>query len=37
MIFEGETKDVKTMSFSSDFQSLIKHENNPFVFSLCIE
>ena len=25
MIFEGEIKDAKTSSFSSDFETLIKH------------
>ena len=34
MILEGEIKDAKMTSFSSDFQTLIKH--NFFIFSLYI-
>ena len=35
MILEGEIKDAKMTSFSSDFQTLIKH-NFFFIFSLYI-
>ena len=35
MILEGEIKDAKMSSFSSDFQTLIKHKIS-FVFSLWI-
>jgi len=36
MILEGEIKDAKMSSFSSDFQTLIKHYFTSFVFSLWI-
>ena len=35
MILKGEIKDAKMSSFSSDFQTLIKHQFS-FVFSLWI-
>ena len=35
MILKGDIKDAKMSSFSSDFQTLIKHQFS-FVFSLWI-
>ena len=34
MILEGEIKYTKMSSFSSDFQTLIRHLKISFVFSL---
>ena len=36
IILEGEIKDAKMSSFTSDFQTLIKHNLISFVFSLWI-
>ena len=36
MILEGEIKDAKMSSFSSDFQTLIRRFKISFIFSLWI-